>query len=82
MPATSVGVFMPASGLGPAIRTFYKLDCADPGDKIYALLGVVQPEHQVDIDYSKPTSTVNTASRHTNQFESSIIRWEWLAKSR
>jgi hypothetical protein len=38
-----------------AITTFSCHECVDPKDKIYGLLGMVCPEHQIEVDYSLPT---------------------------
>jgi hypothetical protein len=46
------------SSLGEVLKDYSHLDCEDPRDKIYGLLGLVRTRERFDVDYSKTPSAI------------------------
>jgi hypothetical protein len=44
--------------LHDTVFTFYRLECEDPRDHLYGLMGLIRQDEKISTDYSKPASMV------------------------
>jgi hypothetical protein len=69
--------------LASALFLYPSLACTDPRDKIYGLLALVAPSEKVELDYSRPTSSIYwDAVAIIAKDHSLVVNSDWLVKLR